>query len=292
MEVSYHSTWTSQQPGPIKKHCRFHGLCWWQRKCQNIITDLKSGETLCWWRRKEPWLMNTYSSINECRMVHIICSMLHDEGKCAGIKLPMINAKHSVSFDCLRWKRTRVKQLITVNRRMVLKQLQCDCRVYTYVFISLMTYKPPTIKSNAVNAHWVGLYVASNVLALNYNSQIFHLNAEWPFIVCCVSAITASNKRLDDSLLQKSPSPTTVSSKCVNVIELAQDNGGQAWTVPIITRYSDVCMDKADRLQLEETDLVFYISEDFFFFLLWIRERKGGNKSSLWCSSLCLKMSR
>lgn len=52
----------------------------------------------------------------------------------------------------------------------------------------------------------------------------------------------------DKCLLQKSPRHTTLSPECVNIIELAKGNGGQAWKVPVITRYPDV--DNGDILQL------------------------------------------
>ncbi len=60
------------------------------------------------------------------------------------------------------------------------------------------------------------------------------------------------------------PRHTTVSSKCVNIIELAEDNDGQAWTVPIITRYSDVYPDNTDILQLAKLTLCFAYVKTFF----------------------------
>lgn len=55
-----------------------------------------------------------------------------------------------------------------------------------------------------------------------------------------------------------------MSSKCVNIIELADDNDGQAWTVPIITRYSNVYPDNADILQLAKLTLYFAYVKTFF----------------------------
>lgn len=143
-----------------------------------------------------------------------------------------------------------------------------------------------TIKSKTVHAHWVSICVTSHALALNYNSQIFDLNSKWPFncVVCPCHYSLQQVFRI--TVAFKSLSHRTVPSKCVNKIELIEDNGGQAWTVPTITTYSDVYPDNSSILRLEKLTS-YFAREDIFLLLFKIRKKK----SSPWCSSLYLKMS-